>query len=106
MMTWYRSLFRRAVFLVSAWASLSAPSILAVASDVARDDSAAAERFWPSWRGPWSTGVAPHADPPVQWSEAENVRWKIELPGVGHSTPVVWGDRLFLTAAVPFGDPI
>jgi outer membrane protein assembly factor BamB len=59
---------------------------------------------WPQWRGPEATGVAPHADPPVRWSETENVRWKVELPGKGHSTPIVWGDRVFLTAAIPVGE--
>ena len=69
-------------------------------------DASAAERYWPRWRGPLDTGVAPHADPPVEWSEDHNVRWKIALPGVGHSTPVLWGERLFLTAAVPTGEPL
>lgn len=58
---------------------------------------------WPQWRGPLGTGEAPHADPPVRWSESENVRFKVALPGKGHSTPVVWGDRLFVTTAVPYG---
>ena len=49
------------------------------------------ERAWPRWRGPLGTGVAPHADPPVRWSETENVRWSAPLPGRGHSTPVVVG---------------
>ena len=61
-------------------------------------------KFWPQWRGPLSTGVAPHANPPVEWSESKNVRWKLALPGKGHSTPVVWGDRVFVTTAVPYGD--
>ncbi|MDA1015819.1 MAG: PQQ-binding-like beta-propeller repeat protein [Planctomycetota bacterium] len=61
---------------------------------------------WPAWRGPLATGVAPHADPPVEWSETKNVRWKTEIPGVGHSTPIVWGDRIFLTTAVPYGDEL
>jgi outer membrane protein assembly factor BamB len=65
-----------------------------------------ADRFWPQWRGPLATGVAPHADPPVYWSETENVRWKVELPGRGHSTPVVWGDRVFVTTAIPSGEPV
>ena len=59
---------------------------------------------WPQWRGPLATGVAPHADPPIEWSETKNIRWKVELPGKGHSTPIVWGDRVFVTAAVPSGD--
>ena len=61
---------------------------------------------WPQWRGPFSTGVAPDSDPPVEWSERRNVRWKTELPGNGHSTPIVWNDRIFVTAAVPYGEPV
>ncbi len=53
-----------------------------------------------------ATGAATHADPPVEWSETQNIRWKISLPGNGHSTPIIWGDRIFLTAAVPHGDPL
>lgn len=64
----------------------------------------AAPANWPQWRGPAGTGAAERADPPVRWSETENVRWKAALPGRGHSTPVVWGDRVFLTAAEPFGE--
>jgi len=61
---------------------------------------------WAQWRGPLGTGVAPDADPPIEWSETENVRWKVELPGLGHSTPIVFGERVFLTAAVPYGDAL
>ncbi|HEY7512980.1 MAG TPA: PQQ-binding-like beta-propeller repeat protein [Vicinamibacteria bacterium] len=59
------------------------------------------ERFWPSWRGPAATGEGPTARPPVEWSETKNVRWKVEIPGRGQSSPVVWGDLVFLTSAVP-----
>jgi len=62
------------------------------------------DQFWPQWRGPRGTGVAPTADPPVEWSETKNLRWKIALPGKGHSTPVIWGNRIFVTTAVPFGE--
>ena len=61
----------------------------------------AAERYWPQWRGPHATGVSRHADPPLQWSETTNVRWKVEIPGRGSASPVIWGDRLFLVTAVP-----
>ena len=64
----------------------------------------AATRQWPQWRGPLGTGVASHADPPVEWSETKNVRWKLALPGKGHSTPVVWGDRVFVSTAAPVGE--
>ena len=57
--------------------------------------------FWPQWRGPHATGVSTSATPPVEWSETKNIRWKIELPGRGSSTPVVWGDRVYVSTAVP-----
>lgn len=59
---------------------------------------------WPQWRGPLATGVAPGASPPTEWSETKNIRWKAALPGRGHSTPVIWGDRIFLTTAEPYGE--
>src|SRR5438552_870617 len=65
-----------------------------------------AEDFWPQWRGPLGTGVAPNAQPPVEWSETRNLRWKTALPGKGHSTPIVWGEQIFLTTAIPYGEPI
>src|SRR5438067_219962 len=67
---------------------------------------AEAEHYWPQWRGPLGTGVAPHARPPLEWGEGKNVRWKTALPGKGHSTPVVWGEQVFLTTAVPYGEPV
>jgi outer membrane protein assembly factor BamB len=65
-----------------------------------------AEHSWPQWRGPLGTGVSTTAQPPVEWSETKNIRWKTALPGKGHSTPIVWGDCIFLTTAIPFGDPV
>ena len=67
---------------------------------------AGAERYWGQWRGPEATGVARHADPPLTWSESENVAWKVEVPGRGSASPIVWGDRVFLLTAVPVGDPV
>ena len=58
------------------------------------------ERYWPRWRGPEATGVAPYGDPPVEWDENKNVRWKIEIPGKGHASPIVWGDKIFVTTAI------
>jgi len=63
-------------------------------------------RYWPQWRGPLANGVAPDANPPVEWSEQKNIRWKIALPGKGHSSPIVFGDSVFLTAAVPVGEAL
>src|SRR4029079_2271800 len=63
--------------------------------------AATAERFWPQWRGPHATGVSKHANPPTEWSETKNIRWKVEIPCRGSSSPVIWGDRLYVLSAVP-----
>ncbi len=55
---------------------------------------------WPQWRGPAATGVADDAHPPATWSATENIAWKVEVPGRGHSQPVIWGDRVFLTTDI------
>ena len=55
---------------------------------------------WHQFRGPLATGVAPQGDPPTEWSETKNVRWKVEIPGEGSSTPIVWGNRIFLLTAI------
>lgn len=56
---------------------------------------------WVQWRGPSALGVAPNSDPVIEWSETKNVKWKTAIPGKGHSTPIIWGDKLFLLTAVP-----
>jgi outer membrane protein assembly factor BamB len=56
---------------------------------------------WPRWRDPDMNGVAADAAPPTVWSESENIRWKIEVPGSGYATPIIWGEKLFLLSAVP-----
>jgi outer membrane protein assembly factor BamB len=56
---------------------------------------------WPAWRGPLANGVAPHANPPSEWSEQKNVRWKVAVPGSGTSTPIVWGEQVILLTAIP-----
>lgn len=58
-------------------------------------------KFWPQWRGPNASGVSPAANPPTEWSESKNIRWKIDLPGRGSSTPVIWGERVYVSTAVP-----
>ena len=54
---------------------------------------------WPNWRGPDNNGVARADGLPITWSESKNVAWKLPLPGKAGSTPVLWGDRLFLTSS-------
>lgn len=52
---------------------------------------------WPSWRGPTGIGVSEEKNLAIKWSPTENVRWKVALPSAGNSTPIVWGDRVFVT---------
>ena len=59
--------------------------------------------FWPQWRGPMLTGAAPQGNPPIEWSETSNVKWKAEIPGLGSASPVVWGDAIYVLTAVPSG---
>jgi len=59
---------------------------------------------WSQWRGPLANGVAPNADPPVHWSETNNIRWKIALLGKGHSSPIVSGNSVYVLSALPVGD--
>ena len=58
------------------------------------------EQNWHQWRGPLANGVAPLADPPTQWDENTNIKWKIKVPGESTATPIIWGDQIFLTTAV------
>src|SRR5439155_23613508 len=65
--------------------------------------SSSAALRWPQFRGPTGDGSAPSADPPLAWSETNNVAWKVRLTGRGRSSAITLGDRLFLTAAVEQG---
>jgi outer membrane protein assembly factor BamB len=69
-------------------------AVLLLGASLARAD------HWPNWRGPKNDGHAPDQKVPLQWSPTENVRWKVALPSDGNSTPVIWGDRIFVTQAI------
>lgn len=58
---------------------------------------------WPSFRGPGAAGVADGQNPPVQWNvtDGSNIAWKSPIPGLAHSSPIVWGDRVYVTTAIP-----
>lgn len=62
------------------------------------------EDFWPAWRGPHANGVATKGDPPITWSESENIKWKVKMPDSGESTPIIWGNKIFLQTAVPMAE--
>ena len=66
------------------------------------DFTAGGQVQWPSFRGPGATGLATNSVTVSDWDveRGRNVRWQTPIPGLGHSSPVIWGDRLFLTTAV------
>src|SRR5205814_4550647 len=53
---------------------------------------------WPGWRGPRGDGTSTETGLPVRWAAGENVRWKVVVPGLGDSSPIVTGDRILLTS--------
>ena len=59
---------------------------------------------WHQWRGPEANGVSRTATPPMTWSESENIRWKVPIDGRGVSSPVVWGNKIFLLSSVNTGE--
>ncbi len=70
--------------------------------EVAATRPTAAPMHWPSFRGPNASGVADGQAPPISWDEERsiNIRWRVPVPGLGHSSPIVWGDTVFVTTAI------
>src|SRR5262252_4479122 len=78
----------RAFLVVSCLSAvLALPSARAAAGD------------WHEWRGPLRTGESPSADPPVEWAEGKNVKWKVDVPGLGLGTPIVTGELVLVSTA-------
>jgi len=73
---------------------------LALAFSLALASSVFAQQNWPQWRGPDGQGHAVAKDVPLKWSETENVKWRREVPGRGYSSPVIWGNQVWVTTAV------
>src|SRR5207253_3337359 len=63
----------------------------------------ASSAYWPRWRGPTGQGLAADSGYPDTWSDTQNVLWTATVPGRGHSSPIVWNDRVFLTTAYDDG---
>jgi outer membrane protein assembly factor BamB len=84
------------VLIVICAAAVTSIPHLSGAGDVPAD--------WPYWRGPAADGMAV-SDAPLRWSDTENVAWKMEIPGLGNSSPIISGDQVFVTTAVPTGAP-
>lgn len=70
--------------LIAFWVVMDLPSI-------------AADQNWPQWRGPAGTGKTSATNAVTQWAPDQNVKWRVELPEAGNSTPIVWGNKIFLT---------
>lgn len=64
-------------------------------------NSYAQDANWTQWRGPLGTGAAIKGNPPVEFSETKNLKWKTPIPGKGHATPLVWEDKIIIQTAVP-----
>lgn len=87
----HKGLLALPTLLLLSWAATTSPAV--------DDKGAAPGSNWPRFRGPNGTGVSADKDVPVEFSDTKNVLWKTPLPGAGHSSPVVWGDRVFLESA-------
>ncbi|MDP2052479.1 MAG: hypothetical protein Q8L75_02500, partial [Acidobacteriota bacterium] len=77
--------------MLQLWAATAAVAVTLLASVSAQVKPALEE--WRQWRGPFNTGMA-HGDAPLTWNDQTNIKWKLAIPGRGHSTPVVTGNRL------------
>jgi outer membrane protein assembly factor BamB len=80
--------------------SISIVLFFMLAASAARAADPAVDTRWAGWRGPGGQGVATGTGLPTEWSESKNVAWKTPIPGKGHSSPVIWGDLVFLTTAI------
>lgn len=73
--------------------SIAIPLLLLLAANAQGEN-------WPQWRGSANHGSSPTADPPIEWSAEHNIRWRVEVPGQGSSTPIIWEDKVFLLTAI------
>jgi outer membrane protein assembly factor BamB len=85
--------------LVSIWISASPARALQETAVSMIASTGEAARYWPRWRGPSGQGHVSGNSYPDKWSATENILWKVAVPGDGNSSPVVWGDRIFLTTS-------
>ncbi|MGH7451925.1 MAG: ankyrin repeat domain-containing protein, partial [bacterium] len=79
-----------------------AETTIAASASKAKKNGVAAAKKWPSFRGMFATGVADGQNPPTSWNAEKslNIKWKMPIPGMAHSSPVIWGNRVFITTAV------
>ncbi|HEY0005162.1 MAG TPA: PQQ-binding-like beta-propeller repeat protein [Pyrinomonadaceae bacterium] len=79
---------------------VSLAALTALYPALASRAAAAPETNWPQWRGPASRGISEEKNLPTEWTSTKNIKWKTAIPGRGHSSPIVWGNRVFLTTAI------
>lgn len=103
--TWIRTAFFSAcqLFCLLALADEPLPANLAGKRQVESEFELKRATNWHQWRGPDATGVAPEANPPIEWNEHRHVKWKAEIVGLGKSSPIVWDNKVFLTTAINTG---
>lgn len=77
--------------------------VVSYRSGLAADFDEMKSHNWHQWRGPDASGVAIDAEPPVEWSEETGIQWKVDIEGLGNSTPIIWGDRVFVLTAIDTG---
>ena len=83
--------------LVRTFTAVGCLSILAL---IVTNNAGASGPSWPQWRGPSGQGVSEEKNLPTSWNTVTNIKWKAAIPGRGHSSPIVWGNRIFVTTAI------
>jgi len=78
---------------------ISLPLIAVVSLGIAATATSFAGN-WPQWRGPDGSGISTEKNLPAEWSTTKNIKWKTPIEGRGHSSPIVWGNKIFLTTAI------
>ena len=79
-------------------------SLSLLTTSLGQDFNNAKPENWHQWRGPAANGVSTTAKPPTQWSASTNIQWKVPIKGRGSSTPIIWGNKLFVLTAVNTGE--
>src|SRR4029079_11085199 len=75
-------------------------ALIVAASFVLSLVSVAGAANWPQWRGPDGSGISNEKNLPAEWSPTKNIKWKTPIDGRGHSSPIVWENKIFVTTAV------
>jgi outer membrane protein assembly factor BamB len=75
-------------------------AIIIAGADTTRAQSRNGGSNWPQWRGQQSSGISEEKNLPVEWGPDKNIIWKAAIPGRGHSSPIVWNNRIFLTTSI------